>query len=100
MRIFDAVLGFDWDAGNVQKNVDKHDVANSAAEQVFFNEPLLVVADDKHSMDEVRFLALGKDDAGRLLRVVFTLRDGGTKIRVISAHDMSRKERRIYEQSA
>ncbi len=85
-----------WDAGNARKSTDKHGVSQFEAEQVFFNEPLLVVADVKHSQDESRYHALGKTDQGRLLHLTFTLRVDKALIRVISARPMSRKEREIY----
>lgn len=69
------------------------------AEQIFFNEPLLLLADIKHSQGESRFHALGKIDEGRTLHITFTLRNAGEKIRVISARDMHKKERMIYEQA-
>lgn len=65
---------------------------------MFFNEPLLIVADDRHSQHEPRYHALGKTGEGRLLHIAFTLRQADTRIRVISARDMHRKERRAYEQ--
>ncbi len=92
------IEGFDWDTGNAQKN-EKHDVTSAEAEQVFFNAPLLLLDDAKHSDQEPRFHALGKTVQERLLHIVFTLRDAGTKIRVISARDMHRKERVIYAQT-
>ena len=95
----DTISGFDWDTGNARKN-EKHGVSSAEAEQAFFNAPLLVVEDMKHSAREPRFHALGKTDEGRMLHVTFTLRSGGRKIRVISARDMHRKERTIYEQAA
>ena len=66
---------------------------------MFFNEPLLVLADEKHSLVEARYHALGKTNDVRMLHVTFTLRDNGTLIRVISARDMHRKERKVYEQN-
>lgn len=95
---WERISGFDWDAGNARKSVDKHDVSQAEAEQVFFNEPLLIVPDPKHSTAEQRIHALGRTDDGRLLHITFTLRDNETKIRVISARNMSRKERGYYEQ--
>ena len=53
------VIGFDWDAGNARKSSDKHEVSQAEAEQVFFNVPLSVVPDARHSSDEPRFHALG-----------------------------------------
>jgi uncharacterized DUF497 family protein len=97
---WERIAGFDWDAGNARKSIDKHDVSQAEAEQVFFNEPLLTVSDAKHSANEQRIHALGRTDDGRLLHVTFTLRDKDTKIRVISARDMSRKERGYYDQDS
>lgn len=88
--------GFDWDDGNSTKN-EAHAVAKSEAEQVFFNDPLLILEDTKHSQTEPRIHSLGKTDVGRLLHITFTLRCDGTLIRVISARDMSKKERVVYE---
>ena len=93
------ITGFEWDDGNARKN-DKHGVSTAEAEQAFFNNPLLLVADVKHSKRELRFHALGKSDEGRLLHITFTLRNAGASIRVISARDMHRKERTVYEQTA
>ncbi len=94
------IEGFDWDEGNSRKSVDKHDVTQAEAEQVFFNEPLLVAEDARHSDREARLHALGRTDDGRLLHVTFTLRRDNTVIRVISARSMHRKERRRYEQES
>ncbi len=95
---WESIVGFEWDAGNARKSSDKHDVSQSEAEQTFFNEPLLTVPDMRHSKVETRIHALGHTDDGRLLHITFTLRDDETRIRVISARDMSRKERSYYEQ--
>lgn len=97
MLDWQRLKGFDWDDGNQRKSAAKHDVSQSEAEQIFFNEPLLVVPDPGHSASEPRFHALGRTEQGRSLHVTFTLRGGGSLIRVISARDMSRKERTIYD---
>ena len=99
---WNEVIGFEWDAGNARKNADKHDVSQAEAEQMFFNEPLLTVADQKHSGVEARIHTLGHTDDGRLLHATFTLRRDGaamgkTRLRIISARDMSRRERSHYE---
>lgn len=94
-----AVEGFDWDEGNTNKSLDKHHVTSAEAEQVFSGRPL-VTTDIKHSEREQRFQALGTSFDGRLLHVTFTLRQGGKKLRIISARDMSRRERAFYEQEA
>jgi uncharacterized DUF497 family protein len=92
-----GVVGFDWHEGNTDKNQITHNVENWECEQVFFNQPLLVLDDLRHSMTEKRWAAFGKTDAGRLLMVVFAKRQD--LIRVISARDMNRKERGFYEEN-
>lgn len=86
--------GFDWDEGNSKKNWMLHQVSSSECEQVFFNEPFLVVDDKKHSQVEKCWYILGQTDFGRLLFIVFTIRRD--LIRIISARDMHKKERGIY----
>ena len=94
-----AVTGFDWDEGNARKSAEKHEFSQAEAEQVFFNEPLIIAEDVKHSETEPRFHALGKTDVGRLLHITFTSRISDTLIRIISARDMHRKERFYFEQA-
>ena len=95
MGPFEKITGFEWDKRNEQKNV-KHGVTPAETEQVFLNEPLVVMDDLKHSGNEQRFHALGQTSEGRMLHITFTIRS--SMIRVISARDMHRKERAIYEQ--
>jgi uncharacterized protein len=95
----DQIAGFDWDAGNSRKSADKHDISQAEAESVFFNDPLIVVEDARHSETERRFNALGKTAQDRPLHITFTLRQNGTMVRAISARDMHRKERKAYEQT-
>ncbi|MGP8330561.1 MAG: BrnT family toxin [Methanosarcinaceae archaeon] len=94
---FDKFAGFQWDEGNKNKNLIKHQVENWECEQVFFNEPLLVLDDPKHSFTEKRWAAFGMTDIGRYLVIIFTKRD--ELLRVISARDMNRKESRFYEKN-
>lgn len=91
------LTGFDWDAGNREKNWQKHRVSTGECEEVFFNLPLLLQDSPGCSQTEPRFLVLGQTNAGRQLFIAFTVRQ--EKIRVISARDMSQKERDLYEQS-
>ena len=100
MAVLERIVGFEWDEANSRKSSEKHGVGQSEAEQVFLNEPLLFVADVRHSAAEDRFHALGRSDRGRLLHVTFTIRQEGTRIRIISARDMSRRERARYAQEA
>ena len=95
---FEKFTGFQWDKGNINKNLIEHNVEDWECEQVFFNEPLIVLDDPKHSLVEQRWAAFGRTEAGRLLVVIFTKR--GKLLRVISARDMNRKEIRFYEEGA
>lgn len=92
---FDHLTGFDWDEGYRQKNWNRHQVSTSECEEVFFNLPLLLQDDPGHSQNEPRCYVLGQTNSARLLFIAFTVRKD--KIRVISARDMSRKEREVYE---
>jgi len=97
-ELFDNYNGFEWDEGNSLKNWFRHQVARGECEQVFFNEPLVVFNDLKHSQEEQRWFLLGKTDGGRYLYLVFTIRIN--LIRVISARDMNKNERKIYDEQA
>jgi len=91
----ERITGFDWDDGNLYKNKDKHGLDYWIIEEIFFNNPLLLHQDEKHSSKESRCYALGCSDNRERLFVVFTLRN--RKIRIISARLMNQKERKIYE---
>jgi uncharacterized protein len=96
MQTLQTVEGFDWDQGNISKNREKHEVTPAECEELFFNMPLVVQTVEPPSASEKRYFALGKTDADRRLFIVFTIRRN--KIRVISARDMSRKERSVYRE--
>ena len=91
---FDKVDGFDWDSGNINKNWERPTVLYTECEQTFFNIPVYYQIDLKHSRTEVRFVLYGKTNRGRLLTIIFTLRQN--KIRVISARDQNKTERFFY----
>ncbi len=87
--------GFECDNHNADKIWTKHHVSPSECEQIFFNLPLIVADDEKHSKKEKRYYALGHTDIRRLLFAAFTIRRN--KIRVISVRKMNRKERKVYQ---
>ncbi len=95
-KIFEKCIGFQWDEGNSAKNWINHSVLRSECEQVFFNKPLIVSESKKNHEKENRWYLLGKTDVGRRLFIVFTIRKN--MVRVISARDMSKKEREIYNE--
>ncbi len=91
------VDGFDWDDNNRDKNWISHQVMPAECEEAFFNLPLVLAHDVRHSHEEIRYFLLGQTNAGRRLFIAFTVRENS--IRVVSARDMSRKERQKYEES-
>ncbi len=92
---FSGVTGFQRDEGNLGKNWEKHGVSAGECEEVFFNEPFFACFDERHSFTENRYFILGETNENRRLFIVFTVRE--TMIRVISARDMHRNERKEYE---
>jgi uncharacterized DUF497 family protein len=94
-EFFEGLTGFEWDAGNADKVLERHGVSPAECEQVFVNRPVLVTGDARHSTREVRYYAFGFTDQARHLTIVFTLR--GRCVRVVSARPMSRRERSIYD---
>jgi uncharacterized DUF497 family protein len=93
-RTLENCDGFDWDEGNSDKNWHLHSVTDGESEEIFFNQPLIVVSDQTQQSKESRHRALGRTDSDRKLFVAFTIR--GNKIRVISARDMTASEERRY----
>ena len=67
--------GFQWDLGNSGKNFERHRVTDNEAEEAFFNQPVVVVDDTRHSVNERRFVLHGITNGGRGLTVIFTTRD-------------------------
>ncbi len=98
MEMFSKFAGFEWDEANRNKNWEKHRVTWIECEEVFFTQPLYIMPDPIHSDAEERFYALGKTNGQRLLFLVFTRRKA--KVRVISARDMHKKERKVYNEKA
>ncbi len=97
IKILPRVIAFEWDKWNKDKNYIKHKVSNQEAEEVFFNRPLKIFEDTKHSFLEKRFVAHGITNTKRRLTIIFTLRN--QKIRIVSARDMNKKERGEYEKT-
>jgi hypothetical protein len=98
MRILPKPLVFQWDQGNIHKNLVKHNVTTQEAEEIFTQKPFLTSLDANHSsIKEQRYHGLGQTKNKRRLQVAFTLRD--EKVRIISIRDMDRKERQQYEES-
>lgn len=89
-------LSFQWDKGNIDKNLKKHKVTNKEAEEAVFDKSFKVFKDLRHSQKEDRFVVLGATNKKRKLYINFTIRE--QKIRIISVRDQSKKERKLYEE--
>lgn len=89
-------VAFRWDPAKAQRNLQKHGVSFSEAVSVFMDPLSVTISDPDHSYDEERFVLLGLSQSNRLLIVVHT--ETEDTIRIISAREADRQERRQYEQ--
>jgi uncharacterized DUF497 family protein len=103
MRIFTEFTEFEWDQGNKDKNSIKHLVSYEECEEIFFDQNKKFLKDVLHSGKEERYIIVGKTKKERLLFIVFTFRHNTTKdkrqskVRIISARDLNKKEKKLYE---
>lgn len=97
MKLFSQPIQFQWDIGNIDKNLKKHRVTNTECEEVFFDHKKVVLKDILHSGKEPRYILLGKTKRQRVLFIVFTIRNN--KIRIISARDINKNEIKLYEKT-
>jgi uncharacterized DUF497 family protein len=88
-------MDFEWDEDKAEANERKHGVSFLEAETVFADPLALTGYDPDHSEVEDRYIIMGTSIEGRLLVVSHT--DRGDKVRIISARDASRRERRDYQ---
>ena len=88
-------MEFEWDPGKAVANFAKHGVSFPEAMGVFGDPLEVTIADPLHSHEEARFISIGLSEAGRLLIVAYTEREG--RIRIISAREAAPRERRHYE---
>jgi len=89
-------MEFEWDPEKARDNEAKHKVSFSEATEVFADSLSSSAPDPDHSLDEERFVIFGRTLKDRHLVVAFT--DPGGKLRLISAREMTRRERQAYEQ--
>lgn len=97
MELLGSPFEFEWDKHNSEHIRIKHKIEPGECEQLFFNIPLTIKPDTAHSQTEERHFALGKTNEGRMLVVVFTIRN--RKIRIITARDANKKEKKNYEKT-
>jgi hypothetical protein len=88
-------MRFEWDAGKAAANLRKYGVSFEEAETLFGRVKPAIFDDLAHSEDELRFIAMGFSEKGRMLTVSFTYR-GPELIRLISARKSTRQEKELY----
>jgi uncharacterized protein len=94
-ELINRCTGFQWNQGNLVKIWQRHRVSPEECEQVFLKQYFYAMPNGEHTTaEEARFKIFGQTQAGRYLSVIFTIR--GDLIRIISARDMNRRERRMY----
>jgi len=91
------ITGFIWLEDIIEKLVQKHSVQQQEVREVFANLPRFRFAENGHYPGENVYAALGQTDAGRYLTVFFVYKKDGRAL-IISARNMTRAERRKYEQ--
>jgi len=89
-------VDFVWNAQKAAGNLRKHDVSFDQAATVFFDSLSATGEDADHSLEERRFVTFGMSSSGRLLVVAHTQQDDA--IRIISAREATRAERKLYEE--
>ncbi len=95
MKIFKQSLDFEWNKGNKNKIFFKHQVSDGECEEIFFDPNKKIAKDAFHSVNEDRHIIIGRTKLQRILFLVFTIRKN--KVRVISARDLNKKERKLYD---
>ncbi len=88
-------MEFEWDPLKAEDNLKKHGVDFTEAATVFSDPLSITYSDPDHSLDEDRYIIIGSSSANRLLIVAHTDRDEGT--RLISAREVTSRERKLYE---
>jgi hypothetical protein len=97
MIIIPKPLSFEWDNGNQDKSWQKHQVSIVEAEEAFFDQNKKLYPDPIHSGKESRKILIGKTQKNRVLFIVFTIRK--EKVRIISARDLNKREKGLYEKT-
>ena len=92
-------MRFEWDPAKARSSRGKREVSFDEAVTVFRDPLARIVDDPDHSTDERREIAIGHSIMNRLLFVFFTERDKGT-VRIITARQATRQERKDYEEKS
>ena len=88
---------FDWDTKKNIININKHGISFKEAATVFSDKAAKYFDDDTHSMDEERYVVIGKSKRLKILMVCHCYRNSNSAIRLISARKADNDEISIYE---
>lgn len=94
--VYTRIVVFTWDARKAAANLRKHGIDFHEAASVLGDPLSTTFPDVDHSGLERRFLTIGASSRGRLLVVAHT--EEGARVRIISARQATRQERRFYEE--
>ena len=86
---------FEWDESKAQQNTEKHGVSFEEASTVFGDPFSRTIFDAEHSVNEERYIDIGRSSQDRMLVVAYTERED--RIRIVSARVATTRERRNYE---
>ena len=81
-----------------ESNQTKHNVSFQEAASVFDDPLSITFPDPAHSIEEERIIIIGRSKNDRLLFVSYL--DRNNTIRIISAREVTRSEKRIYEEES
>ncbi len=90
--MYNVHTGFEWDPKKEEANLKKHGISFEEASTIFFSRYLEIFYDPEHSIHQIRFIAIGFSNKGRVLLVVHSENMDGTKIRIISAREATKNE--------
>jgi len=92
-------MEFEWDRAKAAANFKKHKITFDEASTVFSDQLARIVEDEEHSAEERREIIIGYSIINRLLLVYFIEQDEDV-IRIFSARQATRQERKDYEENA
>ena len=90
------MLHFEWDENKNAINIKKHGLSFETATEVFYDEDAVLFDDPDHSVGEERFLIIGMLRSSKICIVSHCYRDNDNVIRMISAREATKNEKRFY----
>lgn len=91
-------INFEWDENKNEINKKKHGLSFETAQEVFYDDFAVVFDDPDHSIGEERFLIIGMTESSGICIVSHCYRDSDSVIRIISAREATKKEKKIYQE--